>query len=188
MTTPSSSAAASGLGPRVQCTRGCSAQNSTAGVTTSTPTASPSHQVSQIEPKSLQRASSSSEIASTPAVAATAVLTIPASSARVKTSRARSPTRRPRAKRLTRYAPSSPSSVFPAAIATALGTAPVVVRFNRNAPTMIAGQTSYPASSRAASAIPVGGQTAVALGLTTANRSPRRPAPKDAGGGGASSG
>src|SRR5438045_8312591 len=43
---------------------------------------------------------------------------------------------------------------------------------------MMAGQTSYPTSSRAASAIPADGDTAVALGLTTADRTPSRPATK----------
>jgi hypothetical protein len=41
---------------------------------------------------------------------------------------------------------------------------PAVVRFTRKAPAKMNGQTPYPIRSNAASAIPVGGHSSVALG------------------------
>jgi hypothetical protein len=48
---------------------------------------------------------------------------------------------------------------------TELTTTPVVARLARNAPSRMAGQRALPPMSKALSAIPVGGQTVVALGL-----------------------
>src|SRR5207302_594346 len=53
-----------------------------------------------------------------------------------------------------------------------------VVMFTRNAPAKIAGHKCGPSSSNAANAIPVAGQTAVALGLEKARARPSRPAQK----------
>src|SRR2546428_9254131 len=55
-----------------------------------------------------------------------------------------------------------------------LATEPAVNRFAKNAPSRIPGHTRYPSTSRAAGAIPVGGQIGGALGWTNASRSPRR--------------
>ncbi len=55
------------------------AQSVMRGVTTSAPEASPSHQVTQMGPKSLQGASPPSESVVTPMVALTAVASAPAS-------------------------------------------------------------------------------------------------------------
>jgi hypothetical protein len=44
-----------------------------------------------------------------------------------------------------------------------VATDPAVVKFTRNAPVKITGQTRYPKIRNAKSAIPVEGQTAVAL-------------------------
>ena len=68
--------------------------------------------------------------------------------------------------------------MLPTAIPSEVATDPAVVRFTKKAPTTIAGQTSYPASSRVASAMPVGAHTGVALGLEKASCSPSFPATK----------
>jgi hypothetical protein len=52
---------------------------------------------------------------------------------------------------------------------------PAVVTLTRNAAMKIAGHTRYPKYSKAARAIPVGAQTAVALGCTSAKLSPSLP-------------
>ena len=69
-------------------------------------------------------------------------------------------------------APATASSVFPIAITAETPGGNGVVRFAKNAPSAIAGQTRYPSTSTAASAIPVGGQTAVALAFTNASDNP----------------
>jgi len=62
--------------------------------------------------------------------------------------------------------------VLPAAIPIDVATEPAVVRLARKAPANIAGHTRTPKIRYAARAMPVGGQTAVALGFTNANRRP----------------
>src|SRR5205823_14774797 len=86
---------------------GAAAHSTSAGATTRSPTASPSHQVHQIAPYSAQRANPVKASVVTPTVAPTVVLTMPASTVKANTSCGRSNARRPRAKRLTRYAPRS---------------------------------------------------------------------------------
>src|SRR5439155_4434376 len=105
-------------------------------------------------------------------VALTAVLTRPASATNLKMFRARSKTAAPPAKRVTRAAPTSASSVLPAAIPSDDRTEPAVVTLTRKAPAKITGQMPRPSSSRAASAMPVGGQTGVALACTMAKARP----------------
>jgi len=95
-----------------------------------------------MDPKSVQGAKPASERAVTPVVALTTVLPSAASPASLKTSRARSQARCPRANRLTRYAPRRPSSVLPAAMTADVATEPAVVMLTRKAPTKMAGQTS----------------------------------------------
>jgi hypothetical protein len=70
----------------------------------------------------------------------------------------------PPAKRATSVAPSTASSVLPNATPTELATDPDVVTLTRNAPISTAGVNRSPPSSSAASAMPVGNQTAAALG------------------------
>ncbi len=53
--------------------------------------------------------------------------------------------------------------VFPVAMPSDGSSAPVVVRFARNAAPRMAGQTRYPNSTNAASAMPAGGQIVVTL-------------------------
>src|SRR2546428_12707233 len=79
---------------------------------------------------------------------------------------------RPPANLLTREAPSRASSVFPAATPSEVRGVPAVVRLARNAPRSTPGQTRVPMSKRAARAIPVGGQTAVALAFRNARVRP----------------
>ena len=138
------------------------------GATTMSPAASPSHHVSQIGPKSAQRALPVSASVVTPRVALTVVLTSPASATNLKMSCARSKAATPPAKRSTRNAPTSASSVLPAAMPSDESTDPAVVRLTAKAPAKIAGQMPRPSSSTAASAMPVGGQTGVAFACTMA--------------------
>ena len=101
---------------------------------------SPSHQVSQMGPKLDQRASPPRARLVTPNVALIAVLTTPASRTKRNVSIARSNAARPFAKRRTRYAPTSASSVFPAATPRHVATEPDVVMLATNAPMATAGQ------------------------------------------------
>ena len=93
-------------------------------------------------------------------------------------SRARSNASEPFANRVTSHAPRTPSSVLPVAMPSDVHRFPAVVTFARNAPSRIAGQTRGPSSSIEASAIPVGGHTAVALAWTKASMSPSLAAAK----------
>jgi len=79
---------------------------------------------------------------------------------------------------LTSQTPSSASRVLPAAIPRDDAIDPAVVTFTRNAPREIAGHMWLPYRRSAASAIPVGGHTAVALACTKASESPSLPATK----------
>ncbi len=73
-------------------------------------------------------------------MAPTVVLNSAASPANLNTSTARSKTRAPPANRFTRYAPTSPSSVLPAAMPSDVASEPAVVMFTTSAPAKIAGQ------------------------------------------------
>jgi hypothetical protein len=57
-----------------------------------------------------------------------------------------------------------------------VATEPAVVTFTTKAPANTAGQARYPSIRNAASAIPVGGQTADALAWIEARESPALPA------------
>jgi hypothetical protein len=96
-------------------------------------------------------------------VALTAVLATAASRTNRKMSRGRSNTCAPPAKRVTRRAPTTASRVLPKAIASEVAMEPAVVTLMTNAPMKMTGQSRGPRSSRAASAMPAGGQTGVAL-------------------------
>src|SRR5947209_6889614 len=111
----------------------------------------------------------------TPSIGLIVVL-ISAASANLKTSCGRSNTRAPLANLLTSHAPHRASSVLPLAIPSDVKIFPAVVRLTRNAPTKIAGQTRYPRTSNAASAIPAGGQTGDALLWRNARLSESLPA------------
>src|SRR2546428_9495614 len=105
-------------------------------------------------------------------VALTVVLRVAARAASKKMSRARSNAAQPLANRFTKYAPTSPSSVFPRPMPIEVATEPAVVRFARNAPRKMPGQTWYPILKNAANAIPVGGQTGVAHACTETSFNP----------------
>ena len=139
---------------------------------------SPSHHVSQISPKRDQLAYPLRARLATPRVALTAVPAPPASPAKAKKLRAPRKTSRPPAQRFTSQTPMTISRVLPLAMPSDEATDPAVVRFTRNAPRKIAGHTVGPYSRAAASAMPVGGHTAVALAWTKASDSPSLPATK----------
>src|SRR5260370_28656650 len=142
---------------RVQSSRGFSLHSSTKGVTTTAPTASPSHQVHQIGPYIVHSANPLNARLVTPIVALTAVLTIPARKPNLKTSCALSKECGPPAKRVTRYQPTTPSRVFPTAMPIEVATDPAVATLTRNAPVRIADQTRYPRIRKAARSIPLHG-------------------------------
>ena len=75
-------------------------------------------------------------------------------------------------------APTSASTVLPAAMPADAVSDPDVIALTRNAPTAMAGQMRGPNSSTAASATPVAGQTALAAEWTKASESPSRPETK----------
>ena len=68
--------------------------------------------------------------------------------------------------------------MLPAAMPSDDAVDPAVVTFTRNAPRKMAGHMWLPYRRSAASAIPVGGHTAVALAWTKASESPSFPATK----------
>src|ERR1700738_2950852 len=84
---------------------------------------------------------------------------------------------RPPSNRLTRYAPSSASLVFPTAIITEVDHEPAVSWFTRKAPTKMPGHARRgPRISTAARAMPVGGHTDVAREWRSASVNPILPA------------
>ena len=96
-------------------------------------------------------------------VALAIVLRAPASTASAATSRTRSRADWNLATRRSRNAPATASSVFPAAMPSTAGSGTPVHEFARKAPRATAGHIRYPPSRSAASAMPVGGHTAVML-------------------------
>src|SRR5260370_8864675 len=81
---PPNKKASSSICFRVQSSRGFSLHSSTKGVTTTAPTASPTHQVHQIGPYIAHSANPPNARLVTPIVALTVVLTIPARTANLK--------------------------------------------------------------------------------------------------------
>src|SRR6266852_5472645 len=100
----------------------------------------------------------------TPIVAATGVQNPPVKKAKTRISRDFSKASRPFANRVTKCQASTASRVLPVAIPRDVTTEPAVVRLTTKAPTRIAGQKRDPRAKSAAIAMPVGGQTGVALG------------------------
>jgi hypothetical protein len=160
---------------RPQPGRGSSPQNTTSGATTTAPVVSPSHQVSQIEGSAAGVARPDKARLAAPTVAAAAAAAGIASPAATNTPDACRNAAVPPA-RETSAAPTNPSSVLPAAIASDESTWPVVVMLTRKAPTAMAGHRPRPPSSSAASATPAGGHTALALAWVKASDSPSLPA------------
>jgi hypothetical protein len=84
---------------------------------------------------------------------------------------------------LTSDAVTTPSRVFPMAIAMEVAIDPNVIALARKAPLAMAGQTRFPHSRQDASASPLGGQIGLALGCSDATASPnlanrRYPSPR----------
>src|SRR5438132_13623069 len=142
------------------------------GANISAPEASPSHHVSQMYPYCDHAAYPPTARLVTPIVALTLVARKLERTAKRKTSGAWSNARVPSANRRRKYAPSTPSSGLPAAMASEVAIDPALVRLATNAPAKIAGQASRPISRHAAIAMPDGGHTAVALGLMEASERP----------------
>jgi len=72
--------------------------------------------------------------------------------------------------------PTTASSVLPSAMPSEVATEPAVVTLTRNAPAATIGHARVPRTSSTARAMPVGGQTAVALVWMEAKSSPTLPA------------
>src|SRR5262245_18801840 len=136
----------------------------TRGVTTTAPAASPSHQVSHTARGSASVATPLKVKLRTPIVALTVVLKNAASRMNFRIPAGLVNALRPPAKRSTSAAASTVSSVLPSATPKELATEPAVVTFARNAPMNTAGRNRVPPSSTASIAMPVGNQTADALG------------------------
>jgi hypothetical protein len=84
----------------------------------------------------------------------------------------------PSANRHTNQAPKSASNVLPAAMVDAVATDPCVTKLTNKAPRKTPGASRYPHKRTAAKAMPLGGQTAEALGFMEANDNPKLPAQK----------
>src|SRR4030095_12375359 len=155
---------------------GCVNQSSSREATIRSPTMSPSHQSSQIGENSSHRAKPPRLKLVTPTVAATEVLRIQANRMNLSRVFVCSKAFAPLANRETNAAPKSASTVLPAAMLSAVANDPKTLMFTRKAPRNIPGQSRYPHRRIAANAIPLGGQTADALGWTRANDKPKPPA------------
>jgi hypothetical protein len=148
---------------------------SSSGVTTTAPIASPSHHARQ--------ASSTCSPVMTPPIARLVTpidaLTTGARAAPIPTSTTTSCTRskldRSPARRMA-HAPSTASSVLPAAIAIATATGAPVQRFATNAPTITPGHMRGPSNNSAANEMPVAGHTSVANPPTASIIKPARAA------------
>src|ERR671921_2868399 len=113
-----------------------------------------------------------------PRVAPAAVLITPARTIKTRIFLVRLKTLTPWAQRANNVAARSASAVLPAAIPIAVQIDPCVAKFTRNAPSRMPGQSLKPQTRIAASAIPLDGQTAEALGLLKARDKPKIPAQK----------
>jgi hypothetical protein len=132
---------------------------------------SPSHQMPQCCANADRLIAPATSDVKVPTVALTSVLTTAAPTTSAITSRTRSSAVRNPNRRRSHH-PRSASAVFPTAIATAAPAGIDVVRFAISAPANTATHISGPNSRSAASAIPVGGHTGVALPCATDSESP----------------
>ena len=148
------------------------AHSTIAGVTTRAPAVSPSHQVTQISAKSSQRARPATVSVTTPTEALITVAGPTQTSANFATRAGVVKVCAPPDHCMIRKPPASASIVLPSAIKADVANVPAVVALAANAPTRIAGHIRRPPNSTAASAMPVGGQIGLALGLTEANCKP----------------
>jgi hypothetical protein len=157
---------------RVTVVQSVAAHSTIAGVTTSAPVTSPSHQVTQMTLKSLQLAKPASASVVTPIMALSTVAGPTQIATNLATRAGVENVSRPPDQCAISQPPTVASSVLPSAMQSEVVSVPAVVRLAAKAAAKIAGQTRGPHKSTAASATPVDGQIGVALGLTEANRRP----------------
>jgi hypothetical protein len=143
-----------------------------AGVTTRAPAASPSHHVTQIGENFAQAAKPATHNVVTPMLALMTVAGPTQTSANFATCAGVPKVLAPPDQRPIRKPPTTASSVLPAAMTAEVSSVPAVVALAAKAPAKIAGQTRKPPSKTAASAMPVGAQIGLALGLTEASVRP----------------
>ncbi len=167
MTAPAAANSSRRKAPRQFC-----AHSTIAGVTTSAPAASPSHQVTQIGEKFCHAAKPATLSVTTPTVALITVAGPTTTSANFATPAGVRKVSRPPAQCRISRPPTTASSVLPTAISAEVSKVPAVVALAAKAAATIAGQTRKPPSSTAASAMPLGAQIGLALGLTEASRRP----------------
>src|SRR5438552_10373304 len=152
---------------------GLSTQVRMSGATTSAPTLSPSHQVSQSQPKLLQVAAPPRQRLSVPMVALIAVLKITAKRRNFKTSMTRLNGMREPLKRRSRYTAVIASSVLPMVIPEVVANETLVSKeFASSAHRKTPGTARYPNQNTTAMATPVGGQTGETLALRKASERP----------------
>src|SRR2546429_5155325 len=152
---------------------GFSTQVRISGATTSAPTPSPDHQVSQSQPKLLQVAAPPRQRLRVPMVALIAVLRITANSRNFKTSMTRLNGMREPTKRRSRYTAMIASRVLPMPIPDVVANVTLVSReFASSAPRKTPGAARYPNQNTIAMATPVGGQTGETLALRKASERP----------------
>ena len=132
---------------------------------------SPSHQVSQCDPSSLDATVAPAYRLATPTVALTSVLSIAANTTSETMSRTRASDGRKPA-RASSHAPIRGSSVLPAAIAATVRAGAPVPAFASSAPSATAGHMRGPHTTIAARAIPDGAQIAVTFALSFASARP----------------
>src|ERR1700729_382403 len=144
---------------------------SNSGATKSTPIASPVHHTHQTDGKALHGTIRASARSATPLVADTVIATADPNTASRRTSRTRS-SAFSKSNRRRRKAPNTGASVLPVAIAAAVQIGSELRALLTNAPIQMPGHTRYPQSKSAASAMPVGGQTAVTCFVANASVNP----------------
>ena len=171
-TRPSRRAPASASCRRGRWTRGGASQRHRHGATTRSPSSSPRHQVRQAWPSLAEGMTPPSQPLVTPRVALTCVLSPAARTTKPTTSRRRASAGRNPTTGCRREAPTTASRVLPSAMPEATRMVAPVDALTRKAPKARPGQPRCPNRVSATSAMPVGGQTAVAKPLTASRESP----------------
>lgn len=141
------------------------------GETKITPIASPVHHTHHTDGAECQGTIPASARLITPLVAETVIAIAEPNSTRRRTSRTRS-SDFSKSTRRNRKAPKTGASVFPVAIAAAVQSGSALSPLLTNAPIHMPGHARYPQRSKAASAIPVGGHTAVTCLVANASENP----------------
>src|SRR5947208_13638916 len=154
--------------------KGCRPRKTkSSGATTRSPTMSPIHHARSAGTVALEETVPARRRLVTPIDALSAVLQIAGPTISPTTSSTRSSCVWKRT-RPSDHTPAIASSVLPKAIPSAAGSGAPATRLTQRAPANTPGQRRKPKSHRAASAMPVGGQTSVAKPATASRRSPSR--------------